>query len=212
MALLHVPKKIKMQRNKIVWYITILYGCCLIACSPKNISSRYYFENEKALDHIEESYKALSQQKAFTVGFTNRSFSIIELQILTDSLDYIYEFSVNESRLNDTLSKYGMNPAKINMLIQKMKNIRCTWVKNFDYYVADRKQTLVFMSIKPLALQSFFSYKKYYTIIYFQRPQYFDSEGRLIDRRQQRRLRKINGEIFKRINDKVCYAISGKFR
>ena len=201
-----------MKRNKLSWCISILASCFIMACSPKNISTRYYFENEKTLDHIEESYKALSHEKPFTIGFTNRAFSIIELQILTDSLDYVYEFSVNESRLNDTLSKYGLNSVKINSLIQEMKGIRCTWVKNFDYYVADRKQTLVFMSIKPLALQSFFSYKKYYTIIYFQRLQYFDSEGHLLDRRQQRRIRKINGEIFKRINDKVCYTISGKFR
>jgi hypothetical protein len=68
------------------------------------------------------------------------------------------------------------------------------------------------MSIKPVALKAPFSYSKYYILTYFSQPQYFDNEGRLLDKRKRRRLRKINGEIFRRINDKVCYTISGKFR
>jgi hypothetical protein len=68
------------------------------------------------------------------------------------------------------------------------------------------------MSIKPVALKAPFSYAKYYILTYFQQPQYFDAEGRLLERRKLRRLRKINGDIFKRINDKVCYTVSARFR
>jgi len=57
-----------------------------------------------------------------------------------------------------------------------------------------------------------FKNAKYYILTYFQQPQYFDSEGQLLERRKLRRLRKINGDIFKRINDKVCYTVSVKFR
>jgi hypothetical protein len=42
------------------------------SCSPKNISTKYYFENEKVLDRIEESYKALYPLGPFNVGFTDR--------------------------------------------------------------------------------------------------------------------------------------------
>jgi hypothetical protein len=68
------------------------------------------------------------------------------------------------------------------------------------------------MSIKPVMLSIPFSNKKFYILTYFPQPQYFDSAGHLLDKRKLSRLRKINGEIFKRINDKVCYTISGDFR
>ncbi len=69
------------------------------------------------------------------------------------------------------------------------------------------------MSIKPVALKAPLSYHKYYVLTYYQQPQYFDEEGMLLDnKRTVRRLRKINGEVFRKINDKVCYTISGNFR
>jgi hypothetical protein len=78
--------------------------------------------------------------------------------------------------------------------------------------VDEKKSSMIFMSIKPVALKAPFAYQKYYTLTYFPQPQYFDSEGHLLDKKKLKRLRKINGEIFNRINDKVCYTISGDFR
>jgi hypothetical protein len=184
----------------------------IYSCSPKNISTKYYYQNEKVLDKIEETYKALSAQNPFTVGFTDRAFKTVSLEIITDTLSYIYEFNIDEPRLNDTLLAYHFNVPKVIKLIQQMQSIRCAWIKNLDYYVDDKKNTLVLMSIKAVALHAPLSYKKYYVLTYFQQPQYFDQDGNLLDKRQRRRLRKINGEVFKRINDKVCYTISGKFR
>lgn len=184
----------------------------IFSCSPKNISTKYYYQNEKVLDRIEETYKELYRQTAFSIGFTDKKFKTISVEIITDTLSYIYEFEISEPRLTDTLLAFHLNAKKITKLVQQMKVIRCTWIKNYDYYVDEKKNTLIFMSIKPVALNAPFSYKKYYTLTYFQQPQYFDSEGRLLDKKKLQRLRKINGEIFKRINDKVCYTISGKFR
>jgi len=182
------------------------------SCSPKNISTKYYYQNEKMLDKIEATYKNLYQQGPFTIGFADRDFKTVSVEIITDTLSYIYEFSVNEQRLTDTLVKFHLNAPKTVELIQQMQSIRCTWIRNLDYYVDEKKNSLIFMSIKPVALKAPFSYSKFYVLTYFKQPQYFDSEGRLLDKRKQRRLRKINGEIFKRINDKVCYTISGNFR
>jgi hypothetical protein len=184
----------------------------LFSCSPKTISTKYYYENEKVLGAIKESYTELSAKHAFSVGFTDKEFSIISMEIETDSLTYIYEFKVNEPRLADTLTKYHLNVARVTHLVQQMQSIRCTWVRNYDYYLDEKKNSLVFMSIRPVALKSPFLYKTYYVLTYFNQPQYFDSQGRLLDKRRARRLRKINGEVFKRINDKVCYTVSGQFR
>jgi hypothetical protein len=184
----------------------------ILSCSPKTISTKYYYRHEKALDGVEVSYKELYRQQPFTIAFTDREFNTLSLEIITDTLSYIYAFNVSETRLADTLAAYHFNAPKVLELIRQMQSIRCTWVNKLDYYVDEKKNTLILISIKPVALNAPFSYKKYYTLIYFPRPQYFDSTGQLLDKKTLRRLRKINGEIFNRINDKVCYAISGNFR
>jgi len=194
-----------------ILFIPLITGL-LFSCSPKNISTKYYYENEKALDRIEESYKALYQNGPFNLGFTDRDFKTVSLEIITDTLSYIYQFGIDETRISDTLAAYNLNAPRINTLIKEMHGIRCTWINYSDYYVDQKKQTMILMSIKPVALKSLFSYAKYYVLSYFPQPQYFDSEGRLLDKKKLRRLRKINGEVFKRINSRVCYSITGHFR
>ena len=195
---------------KMIFPVLLVGG--LHACSPRNITEKYYFQHEPILDKIEESYKALYQQKPFTIEFTDKSFNTVSLQFITDSLTYIYEFGATEPRLADTLQRFEMNADKVMQLIERMRSIRCTWINNFDYYVDEKKNSLIFMSIKPLALKAPFAYQKYYILTYYSLPQDFDSDGLLLDKREQRRLRKINGEIFHRINEKVCYTISGTYR
>lgn len=184
----------------------------LAACSSKIYTSNYYFQHAKVLDKIEETYKQLYPKGPFTVGFTDKQYQTLSLQIITDTLSYIYEFGVNEPRLTDTLVKYNLDAPKVIELVKQMQAIRCTWIKNFEYYVDEKEFSLIFLSVKPVALNVPFLYKKYYVLTYFQQPQYFDANGKLLDKRKLRRLRKINGEIFNRINDKVCYTISGNFR
>ena len=193
--------------------LLILGIVCLIAsCSPKNISTKYYYENSDVLDKIEETYKELYLLQPFNIAFTDRHFKTIAVEIITDTLSYIYEFEVKEPRLYDTLVKYHINAPKALELIQQIQSIRCTWINSYNYYEDEAVNSLIFMSIKPKVLKSPFSNKKYYILTYFEQPQYFDSYGRLLDKKQLRRIWEINGEIFKRINNKVCYTVSEKFR
>ena len=184
----------------------------LFSCSAKKITSNYYFEHQTVLEEIEKSYKKLHKQRPFNIAFTDRDFRTVSVEIITDSVSYIYDFAVHEPRLTDTLNKYHLNAEGMSHLIDLMVGIRCTWVNDFDYYVDEQKRTLILISIKPVAFHPILSYKKYYILTFFSQPQHFDEQGRLLDKRKLRRLRKINGEIFHRINDKVCYTISGQFR
>lgn len=184
----------------------------LASCSPKIISTRYYFQNEKVLDDIESSFKKLYKVHPFSIGFTSRDFTRFSVTIKTDSLNYIYDYTTGEERLRDTLIRYRFPADAVITLIGKMQSIRCAWISNYDYYVDEKKRSLTFMSIKPVALKQPFKTAKYYILTYFQQPQYFDEQGQLLDRKKLRQLRKINGEVFKRINDKVCYTVSERFR
>lgn len=196
-------------------YIILLSGILILLCScasKKSITTSYYFKNEKTLSQIEQSYKLLNRQKHFSVEFTDRSFNYISLEILTDSIKYIYEFEINEQRLQDTLVKYRLPKKEVTELIMQMRSIKCLWINSLDYYTNNQKNNMVFLSIRPVSFKFPFTYEKYFIITFYTQQQYFDSEGGLLANRRAKKLRKINGETFQRINDKVCYTVSERFR
>lgn len=189
--------------------IMVINSSCRTA---KNYSTQYYFQHEQVLNDIETSYTAINKKTPFNIAFNNKAFSILTLEIKTDSITYRYEFDAFEQRMTDTLLKYNLDAASITKLIADMQSIRCIWINNLDYYVDEKKKSLVFISIKTSASRSLFGYKKYYILSYFSQPQYFDYKGRLLVKRKQKEIHKINGDIFKRINDKICYTVSEQYR
>ncbi len=196
-------------------HILLLYCIIGLMCScasRKVFTANYYAENEKTLTSIEQLYKTIYQQRRFSVAFTDKSFEYISLEILTDSIKYIYEFNIKEPRLQDSLVKYGLPVKDITDLITQMSAIHCIWINNLDYYTNNQRHSLVFMSIRQVAIHLPFTAEKYYILTFYAQPQYFDKEGRLLAGRRLRKLRMINGDVFQRINDKVCYTISERFR
>ena len=196
-----------------------LYYCFLLfallrgatSCTSLNIT-RYYKKYQPALDSIEETYRNAYAKKPFSLEFTDRPFSRLSIELITDTLTYIYEYTVGEPRLQDTLLRYGYDTAAVTHLIDNMRSMECTWVDNLNYYTEERKHSLIYISLWPRAFNSPFVNKKYYILTYFQTPQYYDNDGRLLVGRRLRRIRKINADVFRRINDKVAYTISDRFR
>ncbi|MBA2249095.1 MAG: hypothetical protein H0W12_02765 [Chitinophagaceae bacterium] len=166
----------------------------------------------QTLDSIHVFYEKLYKLRPFSFEFTDKTFEKISIEIYTDSLKYIYGFNLKEKRLNDTLRKYNLDVEQTRHVAGLMQSIHCTWVNNLDYYVAKNQHLLTFMSIRPRAFYFPFTNKKYYIITYFSQPQYFDKNGILFDNRRQRQMRRINNDVFRRINDKVAYTISDRFR
>jgi len=190
----------------------LLFICMVLcSCTATNIS-KYYFERQTILDKIQDSYKDQYSHKQFSLEFIDKSFKNISIEIFTDTLKYIYVFGKDETRLKDTLERYHLVLQGISDLLNNMRSVHCNWINNLDYYVDQNKNSLVFMSIRPVGFHFPFSRRKYYILTYFPQPQYYDSEGRLLDKRSRRKIRKINEDVFKRINDKVAYTISDRYR
>ncbi len=200
-----------MQVKAFILFVVV--SSVLLSCStPRSVSTKYYQKHETELDKIETVYKQLYKLKPFSLQFTNKNFDEVALEIMTDSIKYVYTFLINEPRLNDTLRKYGMNLKGTADLISRMKAVKCTWINNLDYNSETGMQSLVFMSIRQLSANLPFVPPKYYILAYFNKPQYYDSEGRLLTGRRLRKTSKINGDVFWRINDKVSYTVSSSFR
>jgi hypothetical protein len=187
---------------------TLVLAC---SCTSLNIT-RYYHRHHATLDWIESTYRTARQITPFSIEFTDRPFEHVSLELITDTLTYIYEFSTGETRLRDSLIKYGYNPALIESLITTMRSVQCAWIDNLDYFTGTTQHSMTYISLWPRIFNGPFVNKKYYILTYFQQPQYFDNEGRLLAGRRLRRIRRINGDVFRRINDKVCYTVSDRFR
>lgn len=181
------------------------------SCTSLNITN-YYHRHHYTLDGMAQVYQNAYQARHFSIEFTDRSFEHVSLEFETDTLTYIYEFAVGDARMQDSIVKYGYDTAAINNLITNMQSMECTWINNLDYYSNESRQSLIYISLWPKAFNLPFSNKKYYILTYFSQPQYFDAAGELMTGRRLRRIRKINGETFRKINSKVCFTISAQFR
>lgn len=187
----------------------LLISAC--SCTAVNIVN-YYSRNQHQLDSIASNFKTAYRQRPFSIEFTDRPFDRVSLELMTDSLTYIYEFFVGEDRMRDTLKKYGFDAPAITGLITQMRYAECAWISSLDYYAEEKRQSMIYVSLWPRVFNLPFVNKKYYILTYFPQRQYFDSQGDLLTGRRRRRIRRINTEVFKRISDTVCYSLSGRFR
>jgi hypothetical protein len=191
----------------------LLLACVLLSCSySKKFSRTYYQENDSLFQSINLRFKELYGKHPFSVEMKDRQFRRIGFEIITDSIKYIYNFGIDEPRFSDTLQKYKFNVQAVTTLIRDMQTVHCTWITNLDYYENRQKKFLVFISIRHGKLKAFLRSEKYFMLAFFDRPQRFDDKGRLLDNQDRNTLHKINGGLFWKINDRVCYSLSASFR
>jgi len=195
-----------------LFIILISYWLLTTSCSTKIISTNIYQEHKENLDNIERRYEKLNPTNHFSLAFTDKKFSIVSLEMITDTLTRIYEFNVTEKRLVDTLIKFNYDTAGIYYLIKKMQQSKVTWINSFDYYINDQPQQLIILSIKPVTIRYIFSRPKYVALAYFRTNQSFDEKGRLLDNRRTKQVRKIKDQVFYKITDRICYTITDKYR
>jgi hypothetical protein len=206
-----VIQNIKM---KIKWSNYCFYICLVLctACGVNKIYPKeYYSQNKAILYEIQKTFTAITKHKSIAIAFTDWQYDNVSIELKTDTVRYIFDFNYGEARIKDTLQKFGYNGALVQNMLANMKKIKCTWINSLDYYVDNKPNTLLFMAIN--AKRFAFNLKStYYLFNFYEQPQYYDEEGRLLNKKTLRKLRKVNNEIFYRITDKVCYTISSKFR
>jgi len=192
--------------------LLLIISLALFSCSTKIVSTNYYQEHRGTVDSIESRYEKLNTIKPFSLAFTDKEFNIVSIEMTSDTLTRIYEFNFSEKRLADTLLKYNYDTTGVFYLIRKMQLTKVTWVNSFDYYINDQPRQLIILSIKPKTIRYLFSPPKYIALAYFRTSQSFDEKGRLLDGRRSKVIRKIKGQVFYRITDRICYTIMEKYR
>ncbi|MCD2422806.1 hypothetical protein LQ567_08540 [Niabella pedocola] len=196
----------------------ILTGICgllsiLASCSyPKNFTTDFYARNEPRLEAIKDDFSRLYAQHSFSILFEEKTFTNISFEFNEDSVKYIYHFNINEPAFSDSLKAHRYNAAAVKKLVDDMRTIQCTWIANVDYYEGFQARKLVQMSVRNKALNNKLKGESYCILVFFERPQPFNNKGIFLDRSDRKRRRQINGNLLKRVNDKVGYAINKQYR
>ena len=192
-------------------FIPAMLIVALSSCSQK-FSASYYRKNSETVNSIHAQYRQLYDERPFFLEYKDKCFNYISLEIIKDTIRYIYKFRLDENKLADTLDKYQFNTAAIVGLLEDMRTIRCTWINKMDFYVNRQKESMIYLSVREKKLDSWFKPEKYYTIAFFSQPQQFDTRGRLKATARATQPMKINNAIYWKITDRICYAISEHFR
>jgi hypothetical protein len=200
--------------KNIIYHITgLFFASLLFSCSySKKFTNTYYQQNDSLFQSINHRFKALHEKHPFSLEMKDKSFQQIGFEIITDTIKYVYNFTINEPRFTDTLTKYRFDVQGITSLIRDMQQVHCTWITNLDYYENRQKKFLVFISIRHKELKSFLRSEKYFTLAFFDTPRQYDTRGRLLDNQDGKTLHKINSGLFRRIDERVCYSLSANFR
>lgn len=200
--------------KKLIQYTlyAILLGILLSCSYSRKFTKNYYRDNQSTLQSIRTRYKALYEKSPFSLELKDARLNRIGMEIHTDSIKYIYTFRTDEPYLLDTLYKYNYDVKAISELINDMQKAHCTWITNLDYYEKRKKKFMVFLSVRDKKLNAFLRPEKYFTLAFFDEIQVSDEKGRLMDKEFPNQERKIHSSTFRRINDRVFYALSKQFR
>jgi hypothetical protein len=201
-----------MKINSLHIIISFFITALLSVSCASSFTGKYYREHSKTINSIYEQYNKLYFERPFSLEFKDKSFNYISMEIIKDTIRYIYTFRLDESKLRDTLEKYDFNAAGIVNLLHDMRTIKCTWINKMDFYVNRRKEYMIYLSVREKNLDSWAKPEKYYTIAFFNQPQQFDEKGRVKATSRSTQPMKINNAVYRKITDRICYAITENFR
>lgn len=199
-----LPPLTRYQVKRISMYII----CCILVAflaSCASTSTRktadYYRQNEQAIKEIRKLYDTLYRQQPFASGFTDKSCKYYVLQVMTDTLRYIFDTEHNERKLYETVLRFQYDTAMLRQLAMKMKTLKCLWLARAPVYSETKSDTVEYLSFKSVSVDKPFEENKYYVLIFL--------DHQIVSPEAEARVRK--GDLVK-IDELVYFTIGSKYR
>ena len=189
-----------MRIAKSILFISMLILFSCVSMKEKK-SAKYYFQNETKITEVINRYEELYKQQPFNLGFSERDYSNVGLDIITDSIRY----SITNQQRTDAIQKavlaFGYDTVKLRKLYIDLYEIRAIWLGRDEMYYHDKKSIVTFLSFRSVAVGNPFLDRKYYTLIFFDTSQIDDNFKIMLD-----------SQGFRQIKDNIYFNIMGKFR
>jgi len=191
-----------MTRQMTIWFLAaacILGASCAMKVERKSAS--YYLKHKQEITDILNNYHALYNKQPFSCGFTDRSYKYFVMQIMTDTVRYIYNTELNKATLYKAVKLVRYDTARLSLMMNQMKNIKLLWMDKTSFWVNEKEEIVTFLSFKSVAVEQPFTENKYYILLF--------TDQRLDIPELRERLKK--GDLA-RIEDKVYFMIGNQYR
>ncbi|WP_276483675.1 hypothetical protein [Paraflavitalea pollutisoli] len=182
----------------LILLIVLLASC---TAAKKRKSEKYYVEHKQTITEVRQLFDKLYQHMPFSAGFSDRSLKYFVLEILSDSVRFIYNGEKNQPQLEEAVDRFGFDTTQLRTLATKLQQINCIWISKRSFYVNQQRETVTFLSFKSIANPNLFSENKYYILLF--------PPKQIISRHFRERIRR--GDLVK-IEDQVWFTIGSNFR
>jgi hypothetical protein len=182
-----------------IFFICLIQISCSVSKEKK--SAKYYFENEKKIQEILALYKGLYRQQPFSLGFSDRSYEHIGMDIITDTVRYALHNEQNMDLFREAVYGFKYDTIALRQMYIKMYDIKCIWVGTADFYYEGKQEEIVFMSFRSVRFGNPFLDRKFYNLVLFD-PALMNENNRKL----------IEAAGFKKIENEIYFKIMGKFR
>jgi hypothetical protein len=164
-------------------------------------SAKYYLENEAKITGIIAGYDDLYQHQPFNLGFSERDYSKIGLDIITDTIRYAITNQQRTDIIQKAVTVFGYDTVKLRKLYTDLYEIRAIWLGRDDIYHRGVKSSVTYLSFRSVAAGNPFLDRKYYTLVFFDPSQADDDFRRMLDK-----------QSFRQVKDNIYFKIMGRFR
>jgi hypothetical protein len=182
----------------IVVAAALLSSC---AASKEKKTGKYYFENEQAIQEIISIYKGLYKHQPFSLGFSDRSYEHIGMDIITDTVRYAIDNLQSMQIFREAVYAFEYDTVEIRKLYKKMYDIKCIWIGTSDIYYKGKREDVIFMTFRSVRFGNPFMDRKYYTLVIF--------DPRFINAETDRLIREVG---YKNVKNEIYFNIIERFR
>src|SRR5436189_2440283 len=109
------------MKNLMIIGLIFLFTSCMATREKK--SAKYYFKNEKNITSILQLYEKLYKTQPFSLGFSDRSFKYVEMDVKTDTVRYAMDIAESKKTFFSVVERFRYDTVALGQLYRKMKEI-----------------------------------------------------------------------------------------
>ncbi|GAO45154.1 hypothetical protein [Flavihumibacter petaseus] len=174
------------------------WGC---AATTTRKSADYYRENREDIEEMIRLYDQSYRHQPFSAGFTDKSYRYYVMEVVTDTVRYIYDTEYDEWRLYGTIMRYNYDTASLRKISQLMEKTKCLWISKTSFFVEEKRETVTYLSFRSAKTVHPFVENKYYILVFLNQPVTHPAVKERISR----------GDLV-RISDLVYFTIGSRYR
>lgn len=177
----------------------IFFSGCVASRERK--TDKYYLEHEKDIEEIITLYRGLYKHLPFSIGFSDRSYEHVGMDIITDTVRYAIDNLQSMEIFREAVYVFDYDTVAIRRLYKKMFDIKCIWVGTTDTYYKGRREDVIFLTFRSVRNGNPFLDRKYYALLIYN-PGSINAEMEL----------EIQKAGYKKVKNEVYFGIVGRFR